>query len=356
VPGDTREVRASEQLDWKALASYLRWHLEEGSIAGLDLSKDPEVSQFPGGHSNLTYLLRLGGAEIVLRRPPLGPVPPKAHDMAREYRWLAALHPLFPLAPRPYLLCEDPGVIGSVFYLMERRRGVVVRQSEPLGLAHRPDVRRQLSESLIDTLANLHRLDVRDEPIASLGKPEGFVERQVRGWAGRWDRAQTTKRPDMEDLVRWLIGRLPPDPEIPGIVHGDYKLDNLLLDSLDVSRITAIFDWEMSALGDPLVDLGILFAYWHPTAPPDVPNAHAGVTHLEGYLTRDALIERYGARSGRDLSYIRYYQVFALFKVAVVVQQIFYRYQQKQTDDARFAGFGERVDYLAREAATLADR
>ena len=166
----------------------MRWHLEPGQIKGLDLSREMEVSQFPGGHSNLTYLVRFGGAELVLRRPPLGPVPPKAHDMAREYRWLAAMHPVFPLAPRPYVLCEDPRVIGSVFYVMERRRGIVVRHDEPMSLANHPETRRRVSEALIDTLAELHAIDVDAPPIAALGKPAGFVGapgRRMDGTVGR---------------------------------------------------------------------------------------------------------------------------------------------------------------------------
>jgi aminoglycoside phosphotransferase (APT) family kinase protein len=353
VHGDTREVRPTEQLDWTALAKYLRWNLPS-QLKGLDLAADLEVSQFPGGHSNLTYLARMGGAELVIRRPPLGPVPPKAHDMAREYRWLAALNPVFPLAPRPYLLCEDTSVIGSVFYVMERRRGIVVRHEEPLPLADHPAQRRRVSEALIDTLANLHAVDVSSPPLADMGKPEGFVERQVRGWTDRWQRSKTSEIPEMESLAAWLLERLPPNPERPSVVHGDFKLDNVLLDPLDLGHIVAVFDWEMSALGDPLVDLGILLAYWAPTAPPSQKDALTTVTHREGYLTREQLIERYALRSGRDVSAIGFYETFALFKIAVVIQQIYFRYVRGQTDDPRFANFGERVEYLARHAARRA--
>jgi len=355
VQGDTREVRATEQLDWTKLADYLRWHLEGLPVPGLDLTRPMDVSQFPGGHSNLTYLVRFGGAELVLRRPPLGPVPRKAHDMAREYRWLAAVHPLFPLAPRPYVLCEDASVIGSVFYVMERRRGIVVRADEPLGLKDRPEARRRLSESLIDTLADLHALDVSRPPLVELGKPIGFVERQVRGWTERWEGSRLEPVPEMESLSAWLVEHLPPEPEQPGIVHGDFKLDNILLDPLDIGHLVAIFDWEMSALGDPLVDLGIVLAYWSPTAPPEQRDALTTVTHRPGYFTHDEVVERYAARSGRDVSGIRFYETFALFKIAVVIQQIYYRFVKGQTDDQRFAKFGERVLYLARAAAALAE-
>jgi aminoglycoside phosphotransferase (APT) family kinase protein len=354
VPRDTRDVRPTEQLDWAALAAYLRWHLEPGQIKGLDLSREMEVSQFPGGHSNLTYLVRFGGAELVMRHPPLGPLPPKAHDMAREYRWLAALHPVFPLAPRPYVLCEDPAVIGSVFYLMERRRGIVVRHDEPMPLANHPEMRRRVSEALIDTLADLHAVDTSATPIAALGKPAGFVARQVEGWTDRWRRSKIDDVPEMDALAAWLLARLPEDPAQPAVVHGDFKLDNVLLDPLELGHLVAVFDWEMSALGDPLVDLGIFLAYWSPTAPPLQQDALTTVTHRPGYLTKDEIVSRYAARSGRDVGTVRWYETFALFKIAVVIQQIFFRFTRGQTDDPRFATFGERVSYLARQAVQLA--
>jgi aminoglycoside phosphotransferase (APT) family kinase protein len=350
VLGDTREVRAGEALDWKALETYLRLHLPVQHIKGLDLSREMEVSQFPGGHSNLTYLVRFGGAELVIRRPPLGPVPPKAHDMAREYRWLAALNPLFPLAPRPYLLCEDNAVIGSVFYVMERRRGVVVRAEEPMPLRDHPEARRRVSEALVDTLADLHNLDVTGGPLAALGKPAGFVDRQVRGWSERWKGSKLDDLPEMDALAEWLIGRIPPDADPPAVVHGDFKLDNVLLDPLDLGNLVAVFDWEMSALGDPLVDVGLLLTYWEPTSPPSLREPLSLVTDRPGYFARQEILDRYTARSGRDVSNIRFYETFALYKLAAVIQQIFYRYKRGQTNDERFARFGERVEYLARHA------
>jgi len=354
VQGETQAVRPTEQLECDALASYLRIHLPVPSIPGLDLSREMDIAQFPGGHSNLTYLARFGGAELVIRRPPLGPVAATAHDMAREYRWLSALHPVFPLAPRTYLLCEDASVIGSVFYVMERRRGMVVRHDEPLGLANRPDQRRRVSEALVDTLVDLHAIDVNVGALVALGKPAGFVGRQVRGWTERWQRSKITEVSEMDGLAVWLANRIPSDPLIPSVVHGDFKLDNVMLDPLDPGRVVAVFDWEMSALGDPLVDVGILLAYWTPTAPSAKRDALTTVTDRPGWLTRDRIVERYAARSGRDLAAIRFYETFALFKIAVVIQQIFFRYARGQTDDSRFATFGERVADLARHAAALA--
>jgi aminoglycoside phosphotransferase (APT) family kinase protein len=351
---DARAVRAGEQLDWDRLLSWLRERLPACGIAGLDVDAEPEIAQFPGGHSNLTYLLRFGASDIVVRRPPFGPVPPTAHDMAREFRWLDAMHRVFPLAPRPYLLCEDTSVIGSVFYAMERRNGVVVRTEEPPALAN-PAARRRLSESLVGTLVSLHAIDVAANGLDTLGKPAGFLERQVRGWTDRWHRSQTTPLAEMDALADYLRVHLPPDPVRPSVVHGDFKLDNVMLAPAEVGRIVGVFDWEMSALGDPLVDIGILLTYWTPTAPPGQRDALTTVTDRPGYFTTGEIVDRYAAQSGRDVSGIRYYEIFAVFKIAVVIQQIYARFVHGQTSDPRFATFDARVAYLARHAAGLAE-
>ena len=353
---DTRPVRASEQLDWAALASYLRERLPGLAGVGFDGPASLTVEQFPGGHSNLTYLLRFGGAEFVLRRPPFGPVAPKAHDMAREFRILQSLHPVFTLAPRPYLLCEDTEVVGATFYVMERRRGLVVRSEEPPELEGKPAERRRTSEAVVDALAALHAVDIGAHGLDSLGKPAGFVERQARGWAERWHRSQTEEVPEMDALSAWLVERLPPDPTRPTLVHGDYKLDNVMLDAGDVGRVVGVFDWEMSAVGDPLVDLGILLGYWVHTAKGLQRDSVSAVTDREGWFTRGEVIERYGPRTGFDLARLGFYEVFAVFKLAVVLQQIFFRYRRGQTDDPRFAALGERVSWLARIATELAGK
>jgi aminoglycoside phosphotransferase (APT) family kinase protein len=349
---DARAVRTGEQLDWPRLTSWLRDRLPACDIPGLDVSREPQVAQFPGGHSNLTYLIRFGEIEVVVRRPPFGPVPPTAHDMAREFRWLSAMHRVFPFAPRPYLLCDDPDVIGSVFYVMERRHGLVIRAEEPPEVSDSA-ARRRVSEALIGTLAALHAIDVAANGLSGLGKPVGFVERQVRGWTERWHRSKTTALGDMDALADWLLAHLPPDPAAPAVVHGDFKLDNVMLDPGDLGRVVAVLDWEMSALGDPLVDLGIVLAYWAPTAPPAQRDALTTVTHRPGYFSRDELVDFYAARSSRDLTNIRFYEIFAVFKIAVVIQQIYFRWVQGQTTDPRFATFDTRVAYLARQAATL---
>jgi aminoglycoside phosphotransferase (APT) family kinase protein len=354
VQGDTGEVRTGEALDWDALAAYLRWHFTDDQLPGLRVSAPMEVLQFHGGHSNLTYVVRFGGAELVVRRPPFGPVPPRAHDMAREFRWLAALHPVFPLAPRPYLLCEDTAVLGSVFYVMERRRGMAVRREEPLPLAGHPDARRRLSEAMVDTLAALHAVPVTREPFTDLGRPSGFVARQVQGWTDRWQRARLDDLPEMDAVAAWLAEHMPADPDEPAIVHGDFKLDNVLLDPLEPGRVTAVLDWEMCAVGDPLVDLGIMLAYWTaPVTGGGEPDALTTVTGRPGYLSRDEIVDAYAWRSGRDVDRLAFYETFALFKIAVVIQQIALRYRQGQTADPRFATFGDRVTHLARQAAAL---
>jgi aminoglycoside phosphotransferase (APT) family kinase protein len=349
---DTRPVRAGEELEWSRLEAWLREHLPASGLRP-DPGEPMQVAQFPGGHSNLTYQVHVGALELVVRRPPFGPVPPTAHDMAREYRWLTAIHPVFPLAPRVYALCENPAVIGSVFYVMERRHGVVVRDQEPATIQDQPSVRRRVGLAVVDALADLHAIDIEASGLAHLGKPSGFVERQVRGWTERWNRSRTHDLPDMEAVARWLVESLPANPTRPSVVHGDFKLDNLMLDPSDPSRLVAVFDWEMAALGDPLVDLGILLAYWVATAPPEQHDALTTVTTLPGWLTPGELVERYGARSGRDLTELKFYEVFALFKIAVVVQQIYHRFVNGQTDDPRFAKLGDRVTYLARRAREL---
>ncbi len=314
------------------------------------------MEQFPGGHSNLTYLLRYGKREFVLRRPPLGPVAPTAHDMTREHRVLGALWRVFPPAPRPYLLCEDPSVIGATFYVMERRRGIIIRREWPPELGNDPATRRKISEAIVDAMVALHAVDYAAVGLGTLGKPEGFVQRQVKGWAERWERAKDREVPAITEVARWLAERIP-TPTGATLVHGDLKLDNTMLNPEDPGRVVAVLDWEMCTTGDPLVDLGQLLCYWAETGDP-YPRRESvvQVTTLPGFYSRDEIVERYAAGAGRDLSKIAFYEVFALYKVAVVVQQIYIRWKRGQTKDERFAGMGARVDALAEAALTLASK
>lgn len=358
---DTAPIRYGEELDLEALEGYLRTHLSE-LLLGEPLDRARiEVEQFPGGHSNLTYLVRLGGHEFVLRRPPFGPVAPTAHDMPREYRLLVAVHPLFSLAPRPYLLCEDTSVIGVPYYLMERRRGLVIRRETPKEIGNDLNLRRRVSEGMVDTLARLHSVDIYSSGLVNIGKPVGFVTRQLKGWTERWHRSKTSELPEIDQVIQWLADRIPAEPDVEAgrpatLVHNDFKLDNVMLDPRNPARVVAVLDWEMCTVGDPLIDLGIFLCYW---AMKDDPEARresiSPVTTEPGWISRPEVIAGYAERTGRDLSGIAFYEVFALFKTAVVLQQIYYRYVKGQTRDERFKTFDRRVSGLARAAFELAE-
>ena len=347
---DSMTVRSGEELDRVALDEYLRHHL---SVVSFDSSAALELEQFPGGHSNLTYLVRYGNHEFVLRRPPLGPVAPTAHDMPREYNLLAVIHPYFGLAPKPILLCEDPSVIGAPFYLMERRKGLIVRQTLPRGL-NDPDARRCLSEAVVDTLVDLHAVDIYSSDIVKIGKPAGLVERQVKGWSERWQRSKTEAVDSMERVIDWLKEGLPAesDNKDATIVHNDFKLDNLMLAVDDPAHVIAVLDWEMTTVGDPLIDLGLLLTYWTMRGPNENEQNRSltAVTNGPGWFTREEILTRYEGETGRDLSHISFYEVFARFKIAVVVQQIYFRYVKGQTQDERFRNLGVLVKQLASEA------
>jgi len=348
---DSAPVRKGEELDLAALESYLKTLL--GSESG---SPALQIRQFPGGHSNLTYLICYGPKEFVLRRPPVGPVAPTAHDMPREYKLLSVIYPRFPLAPKPILLCEDSQIIGVPFYLMERRRGLILRSSVPEVIGGDVQLRRALSESVVDTLVILHSVDIHDSGIANLGKPAGFVDRQVRGWARRWERSKTGDLAEMEEIIQWLNARIPADDGVGAtIVHNDFKLDNVMLDQQQPLKVVAVLDWEMCTVGDPLIDVGLFLTYWTMKGSDTNSSLHA-ITNGAGWLTREEIIERYERATGRDLSRIVFYETFARFKVAVVIQQIYFRYVQRQTQDERFRNFDVLVKQLTQDALELAHR
>jgi aminoglycoside phosphotransferase (APT) family kinase protein len=359
VGKDTSGVRAGEELDHARLDNYLREHLNAQS-SEFDPTAAIEIKQFPGGHSNLTYLVRYGDSEFVLRRPPVGPVAPTAHDMPREYKLLSVINPHFPLAPKPVLLCEDGAVIGAPFYLMERRRGLIVRSRVPDQIGENLALRRQLSESVVKTLVALHAVDIQSSGIVQIGKPSGFVARQVRGWADRWTRSKTGDLARMDQVIEWLTDRI---PEAAGseatTVHNDFKLDNIMLDEDDPTRVVAVLDWEMCTVGDPLIDVGLLLSYWTMKGAggeADQNSSLRAITNGPGWMTREEIIEHYERRTGRDLSRIAFYETFARFKVAVVIQQIYFRYAQGQTRDERFRGLDALVRELVDEALELAER
>jgi aminoglycoside phosphotransferase (APT) family kinase protein len=349
----TRPVRPGEEIDAAALAAWLAPRLPEveGPIA---------IEQFPGGHSNLTYLLRLGDRELVLRRPPFGSKVKTAHDMGREYRVLSRLHAAYPKAPRALLHCDDPEVIGAPFYIMERVRGVILRRREaPAGFDLPPERMRAISEAAVEGLAELHAVDLRAAGLEGLGHPQGYVARQVEGWTGRWLASRTDDVPDLDRAAAWLAANQPPQTPASGaaLLHNDYKYDNLVLHPEEPSRIVAVLDWEMATVGDPLMDLGTSLGYWmDPDDAPDLRLLPAGPTTLPGNLSRAGVVERYAEFSGRDISGILFYYVYGVFKIAVIAQQIYYRYQQGLTRDERFAAMIGAVRVLGRIAAKALDK
>ena len=344
-PDAPQAVRAGEDLDGRRLGEWL----QSQSLPWQGIT----VEQYPRGHSNLTYRVRAPGAEWVLRRPPMGSRVAHAHDMVREARILMKLHPVYPRAPRVVAICEDGAVLGAPFYLMDPVRGVILRGAAPRGELS-SDLVRALCGALVQTLVDLHAVDFRAAGLE--GKPEGYVLRQVEGWTRRWHEARTDEVPDVDAMARWLLERIP--PERPAVfLHNDFKYDNLVLDPADLTRVAGVLDWEMSTAGDPLMDLGTALGYWLEEGDPEPLKAFAfGPTFLPGSFTRAQLVEEYGRRSGRDVSGMLFYYCFALFKTAVVVQQIYRRYREGLTQDERFAGFGIGVQILARSAVEAAAR
>lgn len=343
---DTSAVRPGEELDLAALTVHLK-----GKIAGVE--QGIGVQQFPGGHSNLTYLLDVGGQEYVLRRAPMGPVAPKAHDMVREFHVLDAVHPHFAPAPAVYLVCEDAGVIGAPFFLMERRRGIVLRTEVPPEVAAFENYQSRISRAFVDCLVELHSVDVEKHGLTGLGKPEGFVARQVKGWSERWERARTTPSPEMDRVMTWLAGTIPVSGR-PTLVHNDFKLDNVMLDSATPDRIEAVLDWEMTTVGDPLCDLGLTLCYWCSALVPGT--SLEAVTTGPGWYSRAEFVSRYAEKTGRDVSSLPWHEVFGVFKLAVILQQIYYRFWRGQTSDERFRHFDQRVRVLTERAAHMVEQ
>jgi aminoglycoside phosphotransferase (APT) family kinase protein len=336
----SKPVRQGEELDMAKLEPYLRAQLP-------DLSGAMVVRQFPSGHSNLTYSVALGENEMVLRRPPFGSKVKSAHDMGREYHVLAKLHSAYP-TPKPLIYCTDESILGAPFYVMERVRGVILRRNLSAEFRLPPETARKLSESFIDNLAALHSLDYTALGLGELGKPLGYLERQVRGWMERYQGSKTHELPEVEPLSAWLREHMPAHSDAT-LVHNDYKFDNMVLDPTDVTQIKAVLDWEMCTLGDPLTDVGAALAYWvDPDDSPEMQTIRWGPTNDPGMLRRAELAQRYAEKTGRDLSEITFYYVFAMFKLAVIIQQIYYRYFHGFTKDERFAALGEVAKTLMR--------
>jgi len=332
-------VRPGEELDLSKLDPFMRRHFP-------DLLGSLRVRQFLSGHSNLTYSIQLGDRQIILRRPPFGSKVKSAHDMGREFRVLSKLHTVYPPAPKVLLYCDDESVLGLPFYLMEPVSGVILRRDPPISLPFTLKTRRRICEAFVDQLALLHGIDYAAAGLAELGKPQGYLERQVRGWIERYHGSKTDEYPHVEQISQWMQRHLPASSVVT-LIHNDFKLDNLVLDARDLTKIIGVLDWEMCTIGDPLSDLGTALAYWVDANDPEgLQKLRWGPTNYPGSLTRGELVNRYAQITGCDVSKMDFFLVFARFKLAVIVQQIYYRYRQGLTKDPRFAGMAEAVETL----------
>lgn len=343
---DLIAVRQDERFDAGALAAWM------ASVGGLP-GGVPEVTQFSGGKANLTYLLAFpDGTELVLRRPPLGPLAEGSHDMAREHRVLSRLWRSFDKAPRAVALCENESVIGTRFFLMERRPGVVVRGQVPEGFGggDDADANKKLSSVVIDTLAELHAVDPDSCDLGDLGHPDGYLKRQVEGWSRRWDNARFDEVPVADEVAVWLAGHMPVSPP-PTLIHNDWRLDNMAVSPDDPGVCVAVYDWDMATRGDPLTDLGTLMGTWFDLgeAPPELSMMP---TTAPGWLTRADAVERYARLTGDDLESIDWYLVFGAWKMGVILAQIHIRWLRGQTKDERFATLGDGAKHLFDLAAS----
>jgi len=298
------------------------------------LSNDSiQVKQFSAGYSNLTYFISIGNWQAVLRRPPFGPIPPKAHDMKREYEILEKVNHVFPLAPKPYIFCDDRNLMDRHFYVMEKKVGVVLDDTLPSEFETRTDTGQLVSNAVVDTLAKLHAVDYEAAGLSSIGYPEGYLNRQVHGWIKRLRNSKTNDIPEVESLEKWLIENIPHSGK-PTIVHNDFKLNNMMFAATNPGEIIGVFDWELSTIGDLLTDLAAALAYW--TEAGEVDTGLTSVTTQPGFVSRKDLLEMYAKKSGRDVSNIDYYLTFAFYKIAVILQQIYYRWKIGEASDERF--------------------
>ena len=334
----TVAAREGEVPDSYKLKKYLASHLPglEGELV---------IEQFPGGYSNLTFLLKMSGKEYVLRKPPNGSNIKSAHDMGREFNVLTALKPVYKPIPSPILYCDDSTVIGSPFYIMERVRGIILRNRVPKDMELTPSTMRSISESAIDNLAALHSIDLDTSGLIKLGKPEGYIQRQVEGWIKRYKASETDSIEGINKTAEWMLANKPDDAE-PAFIHNDYKYDNLVLDPGNLQRIMAVLDWEMATVGSPLMDLGTSLGYWGEAKDSDALKPF-NLTWLPGNLTREEVVIRYAETKQITIPDMVFYYVFGSFKIGVIVQQIYARYKKGFTSDARFASLLQVVEACA---------
>jgi len=343
------KVRKGEELDAGRILDFLK-----DKISGL--GNELEISQFPSGFSNLTYCLRSGNREFVLRRPPFGKKAKTAHDMGREYRILQALKPVFPYCPAPLAYTDDESFIGCPFYIMERISGIILHKTVPPGINFSPADARKLCTALLDVQIKLHSIDYKAIGLAALGNPEGYVERQLDGWSRRFIDARTPDAPDYAKIMAWLKDKKPVTPVRPALIHNDYKFDNVVLDPADPLKIIGVLDWEMATIGDPLMDIGNSLAYWvERNDPESLQLIRLMPTDMPGALTRKELIEIYAKRTGLPVSNFDFYYCFGLFRLSVIAQQIYYRFYHGQTNDERFQMLASAIKILQETATRVID-
>jgi aminoglycoside phosphotransferase (APT) family kinase protein len=343
----TIRVRPGEELDWPALDAYLKTQLP--SLVGV-----PRISQFAGGNSNLTYRLQYENADLVLRRPPFGTKARSAHSMSREYRIMSRLRPVYPTVPEVIHYSDDESVIGSEFYLMRKVEGQIIKETLPPEWKFTPRDTRRFCIRFWEKLIELHQVDYVAAGLADFGRPEGYVERQILGWNGRYERVITPDVDGFESVREWLASSLPGETDRHAILHGDYRIDNVVLDTRDPCTIRAVLDWEICALGNPLMDLGNSLAYWMDADdPPELRDLAMQPSDAPGMLTRAEVLDLYRDRTGIDTSDFTFYLVYGYWRLAVILQQIYYRYFHGQTEDQRFRGFGQAAQRLGEHCTRL---
>lgn len=334
-----KAVREGESFDVARMDAWLKQQRP-------DLQGTPEVQQFAGGASNLTYLLKYENTDLILRRPPFGHKAKGAHDMVREFKVQQALKPVYPAVPTMVALCEDPAVMDCDFYVMDRIRGIIPRANLPKGLQLSEADTRQLCIGVIDKLIELHQVDHQAAGLSHLGKGSGYVERQIGGWSARYDKSKTWNVPGWRYVRDWLNANMP-DDIANVIIHNDFRFDNVVLDADDPMKIIGVLDWEMATLGDPLMDLGNSLAYWVEAGDDRIQQSlRRQPTHLPGMLTRQEVVEYYCDRTGFRTDNWTFYEVYGLFRLAVIIQQIYYRYHHKQTRNPSFKNFWLANHYL----------
>lgn len=326
-----------EQINWTKFEQFVRENIPNVPPGEL------QVKKFTEGYSNQTYLIQIGEWEAVMRRPPFGEIPPKAHDMEREYHLLHKIHRVYPLAPKPYVYGEDNDIMNRHFYVMEKKDGIVIDDSLPPNFSNTEKYGPIISESIIQALVKLQAIDCEKEGLMDIGKPEGYLERQVRGWMKRFERSKTDNVITPTSLERWLIEKLPETKETR-LVHNDFKLNNLVFDAEDPRIVNGVLDWELSTVGDPMTDVGAAVSYWIQPSDPDL--GITAVTNQKGFYNRREFVEAYARASGRDMSHITYYVTFGFYKLAAILQQIYYRYERGALQDERFKYLYQSINNL----------